>query len=191
MRRPDAIAVGCSQGGFNALRILLGGLDPALPQAVLICCHTSGNIADLCKLLANHSMLPVSEACERQPASGGSVHVAPGGYHLLVESNRHFALSVDEAVRHSRPSIDVMFSSAADVYQAGLIGVVLTGANSDGADGLARIRVRGGVAVVQTPESSESPAMPRAALDVAGADHCVPLEQIAPLLNRLCMASTY
>jgi two-component system chemotaxis response regulator CheB len=105
-----------------------------------------------------------------------------------VENDRHFALSVDEHVRYSRPSIDVMFGSATDVYGAGLIGVVLTGANSDGAEGLARIRRRGGVAVVQTPEGAEAPTMPRAALDKAGADYCLPLEEIAPLLNRLCLA---
>lgn len=190
MRQPDAIVVGCSQGGFNALRVLLAGLNAQLTQAVLICCHTAGDVTLLCELLASHSMLPVSEACERQPVSGGAVHVAPGGYHLLVEHDRHFSLSVDDVVRHSRPSIDVLFSSAADVYQSALIGVVLTGANPDGAEGLARIRERGGVAVVQAPASCESPIMPRAALDLAGADHCVPLEQIAPLLNRLCLAST-
>lgn len=189
MACPEAIVIGCSQGGLNALRVLLGGLDPRLPQAVLVCCHTSGDIGILCELLATHSALPVIEAGERQPALGGTVHVAPGGYHLLIENNRHFSLSVDEVVRYSRPSIDVMFGSAADVYQAGLIGVVLTGANADGADGLAQIRERGGVAVVQSPESSAAPAMPRAALEVAGADFSLPLEQIASLLNRLCMPS--
>lgn len=186
---PEAIVIGCSQGGLNALRVVLGGLDRRLPQAVLVCCHTSGNVRVLCELLASHSPLPVIEAGERQPALGGTVYLAPGGYHLLIENNRHFSLSVDEVVRYSRPSIDVMFGSAADVYQAGLIGVVLTGANADGADGLAQIRARRGIAIVQSPESSDAPAMPRAALDVAGADYSLPLEQIASLLNRLCMPS--
>jgi two-component system chemotaxis response regulator CheB len=188
MLAPEAIAVGCSQGSFNALRILLGGLDPRLTQTVLICCHTSGDVSTLCDLLTSHSTLPIVEARERQPANGGVVHVAPAGYHLLVENDRHFALSVDEHVRYSRPSIDVMFGSATDVYGAGLIGVVLTGANSDGAEGLARIRRRGGMAVVQAPESAEAPAMPLAALESAGADYCLPLEEIAPLLNRLCLS---
>jgi two-component system chemotaxis response regulator CheB len=188
MMRPELIAIGCSQGGFNALKILLGGLNPALPQALLVCCHTSGNVDALCELLDNHSTLPVIEARERQPASGGTVHVAPGGYHLLIENDRHFALSVDAPVCHSRPSIDVMFSSATDVYRSAMIGVVLTGANRDGADGLARVRQHGGVAVVQQPDSAEAPEMPRAALERAGADYCVALEQIAPLLNQLCLA---
>ena len=188
MRRPELIAIGCSQGGFNALRILLGGLDRRLSQTLLVCCHTSGNVDSLCELLGNHSALPVMEARERQLATGGAVHIAPGGYHLLIENDRHFALSVDEQVCHSRPSIDVMFSSATDVYHSAMIGVILTGANRDGAEGLARIRQRGGIAVVQDPESADASAMPRAALELAGADYCVPLEQIAPLLNHLCLA---
>ncbi|NYE30888.1 two-component system chemotaxis response regulator CheB [Rhodanobacter sp. K2T2] len=188
MRPPEAIAIGCSQGSFHALRVILGGLDRRLTQTLLICCHTSTDVSGLCALLASHSTLPIVEARERQQAIGGTVHVAPAGYHLLLENDRHFALSVDDQVRYSRPSIDVMFDSAADVYTCDLIGVVLTGANSDGAEGLARIRRRGGVAVVQTPEGAEAPAMPRAALEQAGADYCLPLEEIAPLLNRLCLA---
>jgi two-component system chemotaxis response regulator CheB len=101
MRRPELIAIGCSQGGFNALKILLGGLDRRLSQTLLVCCHTSGNVDSLCELLGKHSALPVMEARERQLATGGAVHIAPGGYHLLMENDRHFALSVDEQVCHS------------------------------------------------------------------------------------------
>lgn len=175
-------------GGLNALKQLLGGLDARLPQPVLLCSHTGNSHVDLlCSLLASYCALPVREAQERMPASGGVVHVAPGGYHLLVENDRHFALSVDEVVRFSRPSIDVLFMAAAEVYRDSLIGVVLTGANADGALGLAQIRRYGGLAVVQEPADAEAPAMPQAALDIAGADHCLPLAQIAPLLNRLCL----
>ena len=184
---PEAIVIGCSKGGFNALKLLLGALDPRLPQTVLVCCHTASGAGVLSGLLASHSALPVIDAVERQPAAAGIIHVAPGGYHLLLEHDRHFALSVDEPVCFSRPSIDVLFGSAADAYHAGLIGVVLTGANRDGADGLAQIRAHGGIAVVQAPAGTEAATMPQAALDIAGADHCLPLEQIAPLLNRLCL----
>ena len=187
MGRPEAIAIGCSQGGFNALKLLLGALDPRLQQTVLVCCHTASGAGVLSGLLASHAALPVVEATERQPAHPGMVYVAPGGYHLLLEHDRHFALSVDDPVCFSRPSIDVLFASAADAYHATLIGVVLTGANRDGADGLAQIRANGGIAVVQTPASAEAAAMPQAALETAGADYCLPLEQIALLLNRLCL----
>jgi two-component system chemotaxis response regulator CheB len=140
MHRPEAIAIGCSSGGFNALQILLGALDQRLTQMIVLCCHTAGDIETLCGLLASHGPLPVQEAIERQPASGGIVHVAPGGYHLLLENDRHFALSVDERVHFSRPSIDVLFNSIAVVYGAAAIGVILTGASCDGAAGLARRR---------------------------------------------------
>ena len=187
MTPPEAIAIGCSSGGFHALKLLLAALDPRLGQAVIVCCHTAGDTSGLCRLLAAHSALPVVEADERAAASGGTVHLAPGGYHLLLENDRRFALSVDSPVAFSRPSIDVAFNAVADVYHAAAIGVVLTGANADGAEGLARIRQRGGLAVVQAPAGAAAPAMPQAALDLAGADYCLPLEQIAPLLNRLCL----
>ncbi|OOG47777.1 chemotaxis protein CheB [Rhodanobacter sp. C01] len=187
MAQPEAIAIGCSKGGFNALKLLLGALDPRLPQTVLVCCHTASGTGVLSGLLASHSALPVVEAVERQPAAAGTVHIAPGGYHLLLEHDQHFALSVDEPVCFSRPSIDVLFSSAADVYHTGLIGVVLTGANRDGAHGLAQIRDHGGIAVVQAPANAEAATMPQAALDISGADYCLPLEKIAQLLNHLCL----
>lgn len=186
---PAVIAIGCSLGGLNALKVLLAGLDPQLRLPVLVCCHTAGSVDVLRQLLAAHSALPVVEAGERQPVTAGVVHIAPGGYHLLLESHRHFALSIDEPVCFSRPSIDVMFSSVADVYLSGTLGVVLTGASRDGAEGLARIRACGGTAIVQTPASAEASTMPQAALDLAGADHCVALEEIAPLLNRLSSGS--
>jgi len=104
-----------------------------------------------------------------------------------VETSRRFALSVDQRVSFARPSIDVLFESAAEAYRDTLIGIVLTGANSDGADGLLQVRQGGGLAVVQEPSDAEVSTMPAAALERAGADHCLPLAAIAPLLNRLCL----
>jgi len=188
MSTPRAIVIGCSAGGLTALETLFSGLDATLPQPIVACCHTgSSNVDMLCELLAQHTALPVVEARERAPLQGGVIHVAPSGYHLLVETSQRFALSVDERVSFARPSIDVLFASAAEAYREGLIGVVLTGANSDGAEGLACIRRCGGLAIVQDPAEAESPTMPTAALQLAGADHCVPLAAIAPLLNQLCL----
>ncbi|BFI96944.1 MAG: chemotaxis protein CheB [Rhodanobacter sp.] len=188
MKRPAAIVMGCSAGGPEALKSVLGGLDPHLPQPVLVCCHTGSETVELlCALLGNASRLPVVEAAEREPARGGVVHVAPAGYHLLVERDLHFALSIDARVNLSRPSIDVLFASAAAAWRGDLAGVVLSGANADGADGLHELRRLGGCAIVQSPDSALARAMPQAAIDRAGADHCVPLDAIAPLLNRLCL----
>jgi two-component system chemotaxis response regulator CheB len=188
MSAPQAIVVGCSAGGLTALEVLFAGLDPALPQAIAVCCHTGSSTVDLlCELLGEHASLPVTEAREREPLQGGVIHVAPSGYHLLVEADHRFSLSVDARVSFARPSIDVLFDSAAEAYRDSLIGIVLTGANRDGAKGLSQIRRHGGLAIVQDPAEAESTAMPRAALDLAGADHCLPLASIAPLLNRLCL----
>jgi len=189
MTAPRAIAIGCSAGGLTALEIVLGGLDPRIPSTILVCCHTgSSDVEILCELLARHTPLPVVEAAERDTPRAGTVHVAPSGYHLLVEHDGRFSLSVDPKVNFSRPSIDVLFASAAEAYRASLIGIVMTGANQDGARGLADIRRHGGLSIVQDPADAEVRTMPQAALDIAGADHCIPLTAIAPLLNRLCLS---
>ncbi|RDJ00396.1 chemotaxis protein CheB [Dyella solisilvae] len=188
MNSPQAIVIGCSAGGLNALETLFAGLDRALPQPIAVCCHTGSATVDLmCELLGQHATLRVVEARERASLEGGVIHIAPSGYHLLVEASHRFALSVDERVSFARPSIDVLFDSAAEAYRDGLIGVLLTGANRDGAEGVARIRHCGGVAIVQDPADAAVPVMPQAALELAGADHCLPLAAIAPLLNRLCL----
>lgn len=192
MTSPRAIAIGCSAGGLGALELLLRDIDPAISATVLVCCHTgSSNVGLMCELLARHTRLPVCEAAEREYARPGTVYVAPSGYHLLIERDERFALSVDPKVNFSRPSIDVFFASAADAYRQNLIGIVLTGANQDGARGLVDIRKQGGLAIVQDPAHAEVAVMPKAALDIAGADHCLPLDAMASLLNRLCLPVTH
>lgn len=187
MNRYDAIVMGCSAGGLNALQRVLPGLDPRLRVPVVVCCHTgSPDVSLLVDLLGRSSSLPVAEARERAPADPGVVHVAPSGYHLLVEENFHFSLSVDAKVSFARPSIDVLFETAADAWRGRLVGVLMTGANADGAHGLAAIRRAGGHAVVQDPDDAESKAMPLAGLRIAGADTCLPIEAIAATLNELC-----
>lgn len=183
----QAIVIGCSTGGVRALSLLLGGLTPALRVPVIVVCHTGGEDVDMLReVLSLKSALPVLEATERREPLPGQVYLAPSGYHLLLEADHCFALSVDERVCYSRPAIDVLFASAATQYGAQLIGVVLTGANEDGADGLKRIRDNQGLAIVQAPEDAEASAMPAAAIARAGADYIVPLTGIAPILNRLC-----
>lgn len=188
MSRHEAIVIGCSAGGLTALQRLLPGLAPNLTAAVIVCCHTgSADVSLLVELLARVSALPVAEALERSHITPGMVHVAPTGYHLLIEEDHYFSLSVDEKVAWSRPSIDVLFQTAADAWRERLVAVLLTGANSDGARGLAAVRRAGGHAVVQDPEDAESDIMPRAGLEIAGADACLPLDAIAAHLNSLCL----
>jgi len=182
-----AVAIGCSAGGLKALQSIVPTLRPDLSTPVIVVCHTgSGDIDQLCELIGRGALLPVREARERMPAAPGAVYVASADYHLLLEPELRFALSTEMRVAYSRPSIDVLFESVADVCGPRAIGVVLTGSNHDGAAGLKHIREAGGVGIVQRPDSAEASAMPAAALALAGADHCLTLAEIGPLLNNLC-----
>jgi two-component system, chemotaxis family, protein-glutamate methylesterase/glutaminase len=181
-----AVVIGVSAGGIEALKVLLPALPASFPLPIAIVQHrdrrSDGFLADYLNAL---SRIAVSEAEDKEPFCAAHAYLAPAGYHLLIESDRSLSLTVDERVNYSCPSIDVLFQSAANVFAQSLIGVVLTGANSDGAEGLKTIKARGGVTVVQDPQTAASTAMPRAALNATPVDHVVPLEQIAPLLTQI------
>ena len=171
------VVIGASAGGLHALRTIVSGLPDDFEIPVVVVQHRAKESELLCELLQECSGLPVAEVNDKQEVGPG-VWVGPPDYHLLLDDG-FFVLTTDEPVRYSRPSIDVMFESAADVYGMDLIGVVLTGANADGARGLRRIADEGGHAVVQDPETAEVRVMPRSALK-AVPDACVlPLEEIA------------
>ncbi len=185
--RPEVIAVGCSAGGLKAMQTLLAGLPADRMPPILLCSHTASREVDtLCSLLARHARAPVQEAVERHRIEAGRIYVAPSGYHLLVESDRRFAISVDPKVNYSRPSIDVLFESIASTYRAASLGVILTGANSDGALGLRCIGEAGGITIVQNPATAEVPNMPQAAADIAHPDHTLELDAMASFISKLC-----
>jgi two-component system, chemotaxis family, protein-glutamate methylesterase/glutaminase len=186
----ELIVVGCSWGGLAALGRLLEHLPESVDLPVVIAQHRApeslrGGVETA---LRRRVARPVVEVGDKDPIERGHVYLAPPDYHLLVEPGS-FALSVDERVQYARPSIDVMFESAADAYGTRVIGIVLTGANEDGAAGLARIAERGGVAIVQDPEAAEAREMPEAALAAALAT-VLPLEEIGPFLGELTRAET-
>lgn len=173
-------------GGLHALETLLGGLPRDFPLSLAIVQHREAGSDDrLGNLLQCHTALPVGEAEDKESIVPGRVYLAPADYHLLIE-NGSFALSTEPPVWHSRPSIDVLFESAADARGAQVIGVILSGANEDGARGLAAIKRCGGITVVQDPASAESIAMPNAAIAAVEPDEILPLEEIAPFLVRVC-----
>jgi len=177
--------IGASVGGVAALRAVLSALPADLPAAVIVVQHTGAReVQGLCEVLALGSALPVVEAQQRQKAEPAKVYLAPSGYHLLVEQNGRFSLSLDEKVCHVRPSVDVLFQSAVRAWGRMLIGVVLTGSNEDGAEGLKWVRRAGGYCIVQDPLTAESPEMPKSALDVAGADAVLPLDLIGPAIEE-------
>ena len=166
---------------------LLVGLSPELETAIVVAQHRgpTSSRGSLEALLERHAGRPVSEPHDKEPIERRHVYVAPADYHLLVEDG-HFALSTDSRVQYSRPSIDVLFESVAEAYGERAIGIVLTGANEDGAAGLAAIKERGGVAVVQDPETAERRTMPDAALAATVADAVLPLDEIPKFLYGLC-----
>lgn len=181
----DIVVVGTSWGGLSALRTLVSGLPDGFGIPVVLVQHRHRESDFLLStLLQERTSLNVCEVDDKAPISAGSVYIAPADYHLLVESG-HFALSLDEPVRFSRPSIDVTFSSIADAYGRRAAGVVLTGANADGATGLRRIRDRGGLAVIQDPETAESPVMPTEALLAVPDARVMTVDAIAPFLATL------
>lgn len=179
------VVVGASWGGLHALSVLVGGLPAGFAAPVVIVQHRSRDAHSfLGELLQDHTPLPVCEVEDKQPIARGQIYLAPPDYHLLVEDG-HFALTVDEPVRFSRPSIDVTFSSAADSFGPRVVGVALTGANDDGAAGLRRIVDRGGRALVQDPTGAEVRTMPAAALRAVPSAEVVVLERIAGRLGEL------
>ncbi len=181
----ELIVVGASLGGFDALAALLGALPEDYPLPLAVVQHRSVDSEDLLPvLLQRMTRLPLAEVEDKQPILPGRVYIAPANYHLLVERN-HFALSVDDRVRFARPSIDVLFESAADAYRERLAAVLLSGSNDDGAHGIARVKARGGLAIVQDPASAESARMPAAAIAASPVDYVLPLAGIAQLLTEL------
>ena len=185
-RRYAAVTIGVSSGGVQALKRLLGQLPAEFPLPILIVQHISPDAGDgMARLLNEYCALQVKEADEQEHVEVGRVYLAPPNYHLLVERDGLMSLAADGYVSYARPSVDVLFESAAAAYGDALIGVVLTGANFDGSRGLKTIKDAGGCAVVQDPTDAEASQMPAAALAATQADHVVPLAQIAELLQRL------
>jgi two-component system chemotaxis response regulator CheB len=188
--RHDLVVVGTSWGGLHALRVVVGRLPRALGAAVVVVQHRSSESTTktFIEIVRKVSALPLVEAADKQPLEPNRVHVAPPDFHTMIEDD-HLALSVDEPKEFSRPSIDVLFESAAEARRERCIGVILTGANADGAAGLARIAELGGAAIVQDPESAERAEMPRAALDAVPDAIVAQLEEVGEIVARLCASS--
>ncbi|MEO7110458.1 MAG: chemotaxis protein CheB [Polyangiaceae bacterium] len=189
-RNIEAIAIGASAGGIEALSVLLPVFpgDFAIPVFVVI--HLPQDRPSLLvELFTSKCALRVREPDDKQDVSAGIWFASPG-YHLMIDSDRRFALSVDEPVNYSRPSIDVLFQTAAEVYGRGLLGIVLTGANNDGAAGAKAIADNGGAIIVQDPDEAQAPTMPSAAISAVGSAIAAPLSRIANLLQHLKVGVT-
>lgn len=182
----SAIVIGASAGGLEAIGTVLSALPGDFAPTVVIVQHIPANAGDaLPRRFQRDCRLPVREAEDKEPMTAGTVFVAPPDFHLLVEANRRFSLSREERVNFSRPSIDVLFETAAEAFCDELAGVILTGASADGAAGLSRINRMGGLSVVQDPATAEVDIMPRAAIEASAVGHVLPLAAIGPFLARL------
>jgi two-component system, chemotaxis family, protein-glutamate methylesterase/glutaminase len=180
-----AIVIGASAGALEALSAILPGLPADFDRPILIVVHVPPDKKSvLVDLFRQKCLMRVCEAEDKQPIVKGNIYFAPPDYHLLVERDGTLSLSSDEPVRYSRPSIDVLFESAADAYGSGLIGVILTGANEDGAKGLGAVVDAGGAAIVQRPDEAFAPAMPQAALTACPTAEIVPIAMIAARLQK-------
>ncbi|MES3038155.1 MAG: chemotaxis protein CheB [Bdellovibrionota bacterium] len=179
------VVLGCSAGGIEALKTILTSLPKTFGYAIAIVQHVAGDSNTLADFFGQICHCPIIEVEDKQPIIPGNIFIAPAGYHLMVEDKKYFSLSVEEPVRFSRPSIDVLFETAAQVYKSKTVGIVLTGANEDGADGLKQIKNQGGLAVVQDPKTAKFPAMPEAAINEASPQYILKLEEISQFLDSL------
>jgi two-component system chemotaxis response regulator CheB len=181
--RYQAVVIGGSSGGLEALQEVLAPLPPGFGLPIIVVLHRDPTSRELLAHLVDHyCRLVVKEANEKESIRPGVVYIAPANYHLLVELDRTLSLSVDPRVCYARPSIDVLFETAADAYRSGLVGILLTGGNYDGTDGLRRIKAQGGLTVVQDPTNARAAMMPHSAIQAGVVDHVLSLEEIAALL---------
>ena len=184
----EAIVLGTSAGGFHALSTILEHLPSDYPIPIIIVQHRAKDSRDLFEeVLQNRLRIRISQADEKEKIRPGVVYTAPPDYHLLVESDKTFSLSLEGLVNFSRPSIDVLFESAAYAYNEKLVGIILTGANNDGAAGIVAIRRSGGVTIAQDPNESTYSIMPQAAIDTGAVTRVWSLKQIGEFLSGIRM----
>jgi two-component system chemotaxis response regulator CheB len=186
LTRYQIIVIGGSAGAMAALTKLLPVFPAGYPLPIVIAQHLHPWQDDYhLEHFGDQCALTVKEAADKESIEAGTIYFAPPNYHLLINDDKTFSLSVDDKVNYARPSIDVLFESAVDVYAPWLVGVILTGANNDGAEGLRLIKENGGLAIVQDPQTAESAYMPKAALAATKVDYVLPLPEISKLLLEI------
>jgi two-component system, chemotaxis family, protein-glutamate methylesterase/glutaminase len=188
----EAIVIGVSSGGMNAMKIMFSHLPKNFSTPIIIVQHMGARSdGPLIQLLNDQSNVGIKEADEKEKIENGTVYIAPPNYHLMIESNTTFSLTIDERVNYARPSIDVLFESAAIAYKDKLIGVILTGSSSDGSLGLKKIKEYGGLTIAQDPKTAESGYMPASAIAVVPMDYILSLENIIKLLIKIDKQKEY
>jgi two-component system, chemotaxis family, protein-glutamate methylesterase/glutaminase len=179
----EAVVIGASAGGLHALTTIFQQLPVNYPLPVIVVQHRSKDEKTLLEeVLSQKCRIGIRQANEKEYIKGGNVYFAPPDYHLLIERNRSFSLSSDPKVNYSRPSIDVLFETAAWVYESKLLAILLTGSNHDGAAGMKTVRRYGGTTIAQDPKRAQFPAMPKAAIAAGAVQHALDLDGITDFL---------
>lgn len=182
----NAIVIGVSAGGMNALKLMFSLLPKSFVTPIIIVQHISAHSdSEWIRLLKEKSNIKIKEADEKEKIENATVYIAPPNYHLLIEKDKTFSLTIDERVNFARPSIDVLFESAADAYKNELIGIVLSGSNQDGTKGMMRIKEHNGLTIVQNPDTAEYSAMPSSVISKIQVNHILALEDIIKLLIKI------
>ena len=182
----EAVVIGVSAGGLRALSGILKGLPGNYPLPLIVIQHRSKDERTLLEeVLQAKCVISIKQADEKERIEGGKVYFAPPDYHLLVEKDHSFSLTCDDPVNFSRPSIDLLFETASEVYKEKLVGVILTGANHDGAEGIRAVKEHGGLTIAQDPATSHFPDMPQAAIDTGSVQHILNAAAIKDLLLDL------
>lgn len=185
-RKYGAIVIGVSAGGLNAVSFILKKLPADFQLPIIIIQHRNTNQRELLEdILQEKCKMKLKQADEKEKIKDGVIYIAPPDYHLLIENDFTFSLSSDARVKYSRPSIDLLFESASYVYRERLVGIILTGANNDGSDGIIRISKYGGETVAQNPEEAEFPFMPKAAIETGCVKHIFSLADIQKYLLKI------
>ncbi len=181
----ELIVIGVSAGGLVALSTIFPKLSAEFSIPIVVVQHVGDDNSLLVEHLNNLCVIPVIEVEDKFAIQKNTIYIAPAGYHLLIEDKNTLALSFDPKVNYSRPSIDVLFESAADVFKEKLMGVVLSGANTDGVSGAKKIKSQGGFVIVQSIETSEAKIMPAETIKMVNVDIILPLEDIGPFLQSV------
>ncbi|ABG59341.1 chemotaxis protein CheB [Cytophaga hutchinsonii] len=185
-REFSAIVIGVSAGGLHALIQVLGKLPADYVIPIIVVQHRGKEYKDLLEdVLQTKCLLKIKQADEKESIEPAHIYIAPADYHLLIEHDKTFSLTSDMYVKHSRPSIDLLFTTAAEVYKEKLLGIILTGASSDGAEGMREIRRVGGLTIAQDPLTAEYPYMPQASINIGAIDTILTLDEITSFLMRI------
>lgn len=181
-----AIIVGGSAGSFQVITRIIAALPKDFPIPVFLCLHRLKHVrSGFVEALSIKAGLPVREPEDKEPIKSGSIYLAPANYHMYIELGNKFALSTEEAVNHSRPSIDLSFFSAAYNYKRKLIGIILSGANKDGAQGIKKVKDNGGLTIVEDPKECQVPTMTNASIQSTNVDHIMKTDEIIRFLLKL------